>query len=95
VARIGFALLLLAATASAVPRHKKVRARHAVSRFLHPDAASDTPAVRYAALTPDACLAELGKREIPFAQETARGVLAPRPRAACSHRCGSRAHFTA
>ena len=77
MARVGFALLLAASVATAAPRHKKVRAKHAVSRFQHPDDAPDTPAVRYAALSPEACLAELGKREIPFAQETARGVLAP------------------
>jgi hypothetical protein len=77
VARLGFALLLVAAAASAGPRHKKRRAKHAVSRFLHPEDAADTPAVRYGALTPDACVAELTRREIPFQRETARGVLAP------------------
>jgi hypothetical protein len=77
VARPGFALLLVASVATAAPRHKKAAIKHAVSRFQNPDDAPDTPAVRYAALTPEACFAELGKREIPFERETARGVLAP------------------
>jgi hypothetical protein len=77
VARLGFALLLVASVATAAPRHKKSAIKHAVSRFQNPDDAPDTPAVRYAALTPEACFAELGKREISFERETARGVLAP------------------
>lgn len=83
MARICLALLLVAiaataATAGARRRaHGKHAVKHALSRFLHPDDAPDTPAVRYGALTPEACLAELGRRQIPFEPETARGVLAP------------------
>jgi len=40
-------------------------------------AEADPPAIRYAALSPDDCEAELTKRNIPFERETARGVLAP------------------
>jgi hypothetical protein len=77
VARLAIALLLVASVASAAPRHKRRTNKHAASRFQNPDDAPDTPAVRYAALSPDACVAELGKRGIPYAPETARGVLAP------------------
>lgn len=37
----------------------------------------DVPAVRYAALTQDACEDELTARKISFQRETAKGVLAP------------------
>lgn len=79
MARIALALVLVATAASAAPRRhaKKPAIKHAVSRFQNPDDAPDTPAVRYAALTPEACLAELGKRGVPFEQDTAKGVLAP------------------
>jgi len=83
VARVGLALLLLAGTAFAGPKSaakktaKKAAAKHATSRFQNPDDAADTPAVRYAAMSPDDCLAELGKRQIAFESETAKGVLAP------------------
>ena len=39
--------------------------------------ADEPPAVRYAAMTQDACEAELTAREIPFEREVAKGVLAP------------------
>jgi len=39
--------------------------------------ADDPPAIRYAALTQEACEAELATRKIDFARETAKGVLAP------------------
>ena len=35
------------------------------------------PAVRYGAMSPDDCYAELTARQIAFTPETARGVLAP------------------
>jgi hypothetical protein len=76
--RIGLALLALATTATAAPHKKAKRApKHASSRFSNPDDAADTPAVRYAAMSPEACLAELDKREIGYTKETAKGVLAP------------------
>ncbi len=76
--RIGLALLLLATTAVAAP-HKKAKPviKHAVSRFQNPDDAVDTPAVRYGAMAPDECFAELDKRTIEYQKETAKGVLAP------------------
>ncbi len=76
--RIGLALLLLATTAVAAP-HKKAKPviKHAVSRFQNPDDAPDTPAVRYGAMAPDECFAELDKRTIEYQKETAKGVLAP------------------
>ena len=39
--------------------------------------ADEPPAIRYAALSREACEAELTKREIAFERETERGVLAP------------------
>lgn len=76
--RLGLAILLVATTAVAAP-HKKPKAviKHAVRRFQNPDDAPDTPAVRYAAMTADDCMAELDKRSIGYTKETAKGVLAP------------------
>lgn len=78
MARTWIALLLVATSAVAAPRKKpKAVIKHAVSRFQNPDDAADTPAVHYAALGADDCLAELDKRHIEYAKETAKGVLAP------------------
>ena len=74
--RSALAVLLLATTAVAAPKKKAV-IKHAVARFQNPDDASDTPAVRYAAMSPDECYAELDKRGIPYERDTAKGVLAP------------------
>ncbi|MCE9573404.1 MAG: extensin family protein [Deltaproteobacteria bacterium] len=76
------ALILLLATASvadAKPRHhhRKHRAHHGSSRFETPKDAATLPAVRYGALAPAECLAELDARQIPYTAETARGVAAP------------------
>lgn len=61
--------------------HKKARHRakvgHAKGRFSAPHDAAAMPAVRYGAMTQEACEAELTARKIPFTRETARGVLAP------------------
>ena len=78
--RSGLAVLLIAATAAAAPKGRarpKPVIKHAVSRFQNPDDAPDTPAVRYAALSPDDCLAELDKRGIGYTKETAKGVEVP------------------
>ena len=76
--RIGLALLLLATSAAAASHKKhKPATKHASSRFSNPDDAADTPAVRYAAMSADDCLAELDKRQITYTKETAKGVLAP------------------
>lgn len=81
MARGAIALLLIASAAFAGTAKKKA-ARHAAkmhasSRFQNPDDAADTPAVRYAALSPDACKTELAKRGIAYQDETAKGVLVP------------------
>jgi hypothetical protein len=76
--RIGLALLLVATTANAAPtKRQKPATKHATSRYQHPDGAVDSPAVRYAALPAADCLAELDKRGIGYAKETAKGVLVP------------------
>jgi Extensin-like protein C-terminus len=58
--------------------NKKVALRHMSSRFEAPSDAAELPAVRYGAMSRDACEAELGKRGIGFTREAeAPGVLAP------------------
>jgi hypothetical protein len=78
VAALG--LLLLGATSGskpkAKPRHLGPHARLAKPMKL--SHAPGSPAERYAALSPNACLAELTRRGIPFTPEPAtRGVLIP------------------
>jgi hypothetical protein len=75
--------------AAAKPRAKAKKAKvaakrkHAARRLVsqkhisHPDDVSDTPAYRYGQMSREECLAELTKREIPFQEETARGVAVP------------------
>ncbi len=81
--RGALALIVLAATATvadAKPRHRKHRkhrAHHGTSRFETPKDAQALPAVRYGALAPADCLAELDARQIPYVVEPARGVAAP------------------
>lgn len=78
MARLGLVLLLVATAALASTKKGKHAAiKHARSRFINPADAADTPAVRYAALTPEACKAELAARQIPYRDETAKGVLVP------------------
>jgi hypothetical protein len=79
VARLGFALLLVASTAIAGPKKpsKHAAPKHKSTRFSNPDDAADTPAVRYAALAPADCKAELETRHIAYRDETAKGVLIP------------------
>ena len=79
MARAAFALLLVASAAVAAPKKaaRHVAKKHATSRFQNPDDAPDTPAVRYAALSPAECKAELQRRAIPYQDETAKGVLVP------------------
>ena len=78
-------VLVLAATAGAAPpkkaRHgtKKVAAKTRVektdpSRLSMPKDADQMPAMRYGALSRDACMAELDRRKIAYVRETARGV---------------------
>ena len=77
--RTGLVLLVVLATSAIAAPHKKAKPviKHAVARFQNPDDAADTPAVHYAAMAPDDCLAELDKRKIDYQKETAKGVLAP------------------
>lgn len=59
---------------------KKSTARRRSSIAAHtstPSDAEDTPAVRYAMMTADACYEQLDERGIDYARETADGVLAP------------------
>ena len=75
------AIALCATSVAAAPHKKKKRTKHArphaSRRFSNPVDAKATPAVRYGAMTQDACEAELTARKIAFTRETARGVLAP------------------
>jgi len=75
------AIALCATSVAAAPHKKKKRTKHgrphASGRFSNPVDAKATPAVRYGAMTQDACEAELTARKIAFTRETARGVLAP------------------
>src|ERR1700733_3249764 len=74
------AVMLVAATvggADARPAAKPAAKPVAAGKFTTPADAASTPAVRYGALAPDACYAELDARKIGYARETARGVAAP------------------
>jgi hypothetical protein len=74
------AVMLVAATvgvADAKPAAKPAAKPVAAGKFTTPADAASTPAVRYGALAPDACYAELDARKIGYARETARGVAAP------------------
>lgn len=65
---------------AAARKPAKPRARRAVRIDPHitaPGDAADSPAVRYAALSQDACEAELAARDIAFTREDAHAVLAP------------------
>lgn len=76
------AIALVAQSADARPRKKKRTKRHrwrtpVVQLYPPPSDAAATPAVRYGALTPDACLAELTARQIAYVAEPADGVATP------------------
>jgi hypothetical protein len=72
------ALLLVVCALAGPARARPLRSRHHGSgRLLTPGDAAATPAVRYGALAPEACLEELAARGVPFAPETARGVAGP------------------
>jgi extensin-like protein len=73
--------LAAGAVALAAPK-KKAKAKpkrvaHLSSRFTTPTDAEQLPAVHYGEMSQAECVAELGKRNIAFEKETARGVLAP------------------
>ena len=69
--RVGLALVAVSIATSGVALAKPS------PRFTAPSDASAQPAVRYAALTQDACEAELTARKITFTREVAKGVRAP------------------
>lgn len=74
-----------AAKAEAKPRKAKAKAKAKRARrttaigahTTNPSDADDTPAVRYAQLSQDACEAELDSRQIAYERETGVAVLAP------------------
>jgi Extensin-like protein C-terminus len=72
--RTWFAVVLVAC---ATPAVAKPATKHAKSRFESPPDADALPAVRYGALSPDDCIAELTARKIAFTREAAKGVLVP------------------
>jgi Extensin-like protein C-terminus len=72
--RCAIAALLVAC---ATPALAKPATKHAKSRFETPADADTLPAVRYGAMSPDDCYAELTARQIAFAKEPTKGVLAP------------------
>jgi hypothetical protein len=69
-------LTLVALTGAATAKPHKA-AKKVSSRFTAPGDAAEMPAVKYAAMSKDDCLAELKTRNIAFTEETAKGVLAP------------------
>jgi hypothetical protein len=82
--RIAALVAILAGSAAAAPTKKKAPKKksapaknHAKSRFETPSDPDATPAVKYGALSPADCEAELGNRHIGYTKETARGVLDP------------------
>jgi len=64
-------------TKSSKSRKRRRGDASAMAHTTSPSDADDTPAVRYAALTQDACEAELDRRGIGYTRETAVGVVAP------------------
>jgi hypothetical protein len=89
-ARAWISIVLVLATAASAATPKKARRvtkkpaaktskgeKTDPSRLSMPKDADQMPAMRYGALSPDACEAELDRRKIAYARETARGVLAP------------------
>ncbi|MBK9031490.1 MAG: extensin family protein [Myxococcales bacterium] len=74
------AVALLCGSADARPHRKAKRHRRrtpAAQLYPPPSDPAATAAVRYGALGPEACLAELATRQIPYVAETADGVAAP------------------
>lgn len=67
--KVGLALVALSSVALAKPKTNP--------RFTAPSDAAEMPAVRYGALSQDACEAELTARKIAFTREPAKGVRAP------------------
>jgi hypothetical protein len=72
--RCAIAVLVVACATAA---SAKPATKHAKSRFETPADADALPAVRYGAMSPDDCYAELQARQIAFTKEPTKGVLAP------------------
>ena len=68
-AALAVMIAMIAATAPAEARKRKKHRRRPNPRVEHPVAAANTPAARYAELTPEVCLAELTARGVPFTSE--------------------------
>jgi len=69
-------LLVLASSASAFAKTPK-KIWKPSSRYELPAHADEMPAFHYSSMTQDECVAELKARDIPYAEETARGVDQP------------------
>jgi hypothetical protein len=86
-ARASFLVVVAASSAIAAPVKKKPAKKVAAktdknektdpSRLATPEDAGTTPAVRYGALSPRDCEAELKARKIAFDRDSAPGVVAP------------------
>jgi hypothetical protein len=63
--------------ASKIAKHRRRGSSSTAAHMVSPGDAEATPAVRYAQLSQADCEAELTRRNIGFARETAEGVLAP------------------
>ena len=80
MSRVVLGVLVIALLASAVdarPHRKRRRGTPVAQRFAQPLDRAATAAVRYGALTPDACAAELVARQIPHVAEAADGIAQP------------------
>lgn len=80
IVALGCAAAQAAPAKKAKKSSKKSTAKRRSSIAAHtstPSDADDTPAVRYAQLTPDECYEQLDDRGIDYSRETADGVLAP------------------
>ncbi len=75
--KAGTALIALVACATPATAKPAKQTKHAKSRFETPADADAMPAVRYGAMSPDDCYAELATRQIAFTKEPTKGVLAP------------------
>ena len=83
VGRLGLVALVLCAGGPALAQPAARKARPAAkawkpsSRYEAPTDAETLPAYRYSTMTGDDCKAELTARNIPFVEETGRGVIQP------------------
>lgn len=69
-------IAMVAAAAPAEARKRKKHKRRPNPRVEHPAEAANSPAARYAELTPEVCLAELTARGVPFSSEPNQDIAA-------------------